>query len=484
MKNRHNVRLTICIMIFALMRIGYSEMDSSNKPSDLEGVGFVNAEFFESQTQPDESGEVHVSVDKSSSFILSGLSGGVFTAKRFDISKAGDIALALDEAFVWGRKAREEGIEGNKKLYVENGLPSFIIGFSSLQQGSVWRIHFVFSESPGEVYVFTIMPDEVQKLSELIKKAPCQQLQTKENDRKMQGFSLTLEAEDNTTESLLKAEAQCSLGQTFMISQNYKEADKWFRLAAEQDVVLAQLMLGNLCFSLSDYNNRGSLFDSGICVDDKEAIKWFRLAAKQDATGALERFWVAEAQYNLGRAYERGRGVSKSRWEAIKWYDRAAKNGDRQAKEWMEHLKGDVWNGIIIALCLVTILTLLTVAVCLYRTRPAVRGWTKKQWCRKELWAPQAIAGAMLIGALSPENSYSYYVLLRWIVCPCFAYTALRAFKNGKKNWVWILGVTAAIYNPLLPPDLKSELWRVVNLAGIGVGAWSILVFSRSRGAE
>jgi len=48
---------------------------------------------------------------------------------------------------------------------------------------------------------------------------------------------------------------------------------------------------------------------------------------------------------------------------------------------------------------------------------------------KKELWIPQAIAGAMLLWALYPENPYGYYVLLRWIVCPCFIYTGFQIFK-------------------------------------------------------
>lgn len=98
---------------------------------------------------------------------------------------------------------------------------------------------------------------------------------------------------------------------------------------------------------------------------------------------------------------------------------------------------------------------------------------------KKELWMPQAIAGVMLLWALYPENPYGYYVLLRWVVCPCFIYAALQAFKQGKKNMVWVLGVTAAIYNPLISLHLNRELWSVLNLAGIGVAGWSVFVLKR-----
>jgi hypothetical protein len=98
---------------------------------------------------------------------------------------------------------------------------------------------------------------------------------------------------------------------------------------------------------------------------------------------------------------------------------------------------------------------------------------------RKELWIPQAVAGVMLLWALYPGNPYGYYILLRWVVCPCFICAALQAFRQGKKNMIWVLGVTAAIYNPLISLHLTRELWSVLNLAGIGVGVWSVVVFKR-----
>lgn len=100
----------------------------------------------------------------------------------------------------------------------------------------------------------------------------------------------------------------------------------------------------------------------------------------------------------------------------------------------------------------------------------------KKVCVRKELWIPQTVAGTMLLWVLYPENPYGYYVLLRWIVCPCFIYAAWQALRRGKKSWVWILGVTAAIYNPVIPLHLSRELWNVLNLIGIAVGGWSVFV--------
>ncbi len=94
---------------------------------------------------------------------------------------------------------------------------------------------------------------------------------------------------------------------------------------------------------------------------------------------------------------------------------------------------------------------------------------------KKDLWISQAIAGAMLLWALYPDNPYGYYILLRWVVCPCFIYTGFQIFKRYKPKWGWVPWLAAVIYNPLLPLHLSRELWVVLNLAGILVGAWSIL---------
>jgi len=63
--------------------------------------------------------------------------------------------------------------------------------------------------------------------------------------------------------------------------------------------------------------NLGVMYDKGRGVpqDYKEAVKWYRLAAEQG---------VREAQYNLGNKYSKGQGVPQDYKEAVKWYRLAA----------------------------------------------------------------------------------------------------------------------------------------------------------------
>jgi len=90
-------------------------------------------------------------------------------------------------------------------------------------------------------------------------------------------------------------------------------------------------------------------------------------------------------------------------------------------------------------------------------------------------WIPQTVAAVMLLFALNPENPYGYYVLLRWVVCGVFAYLALQAFEKGIMNWIWVLGITAVVYNPIFKIHLGREVWSLVNLVTVGIAIGSIV---------
>jgi TPR repeat protein len=97
------------------------------------------------------------------------------------------------------------------------------------------------------------------------------------------------------------------------VEQDFKEAVKWCRKAADQGYVNAQTNLGTM------YDN-----GEGVLEDDKEAFKWFRKAADQGH---------ANAQYNLGVMYDVGKGVGKDFVTAYAWWNIAVANGEEDAKE-------------------------------------------------------------------------------------------------------------------------------------------------------
>ena len=96
------------------------------------------------------------------------------------------------------------------------------------------------------------------------------------------------------------------------VPQDYIEAEKWYRKAAEQGDASAQ-------------NNLGLMYHEGQGVpqDYIEAIKWYRKAAEQGH---------AHAQCNLGVGYYGGQGVARDYVEAVKWFLNAAEQGHTQAQ--------------------------------------------------------------------------------------------------------------------------------------------------------
>ena len=70
----------------------------------------------------------------------------------------------------------------------------------------------------------------------------------------------------------------------------------------------------------------------GVKQDFAEAAKWYRKAAEQGD---------AAAQYNLGIMYEEGTGVKQDFAEAAKWYRKAAEQGDTEAAAALKQLQDE-----------------------------------------------------------------------------------------------------------------------------------------------
>lgn len=98
----------------------------------------------------------------------------------------------------------------------------------------------------------------------------------------------------------------------------------------------------------------------------------------------------------------------------------------------------------------------------------------------RRIWIPQLIASLMLPWALNPANPYGYYVLLRWVCSGAFAYLAFQALAQEKQGWVWVLGITAAVYNPIFRVHLTREIWSLLNVVTIGIAVASVFVLKAS----
>ena len=102
------------------------------------------------------------------------------------------------------------------------------------------------------------------------------------------------------------------------VPEDYREAVKWWRKAAEQGYAEAQFNLGGMYAK-----------GEGVPEDYQEAVKWCRMAAEQG---------VARAQYNLGVMYQNGKGVLEDYVKAYAWMNLAGAQGDEKApkgKDWL-----------------------------------------------------------------------------------------------------------------------------------------------------
>lgn len=130
-------------------------------------------------------------------------------------------------------------------------------------------------------------------------------------------------------------ESQIELGRCYLtgigVEKNEVEAVKWFRKAADRGNDEGQVLLG-LCY----FNGLG------VETDETEAIKWFHRAAKQDGyfTDNAKQYLKAiedgdpEAQCRLARDYDYKYGFFfvENETEAVKWYRKAAEQGNADAQ--------------------------------------------------------------------------------------------------------------------------------------------------------
>ena len=90
------------------------------------------------------------------------------------------------------------------------------------------------------------------------------------------------------------------------------EAVRWFRLAAEAGLAVAQHYLGSMYVA-----------GRGAPQDDAQAAHWFRQAAEQG---------LAHSQGALGYMYMKGLGVPREDAEALRWLSLAARQGRIKAR--------------------------------------------------------------------------------------------------------------------------------------------------------
>lgn len=88
------------------------------------------------------------------------------------------------------------------------------------------------------------------------------------------------------------------------------------------------------------------------------------------------------------------------------------------------------------------------------------------------------IASVTLLLALS-RHPYSYYILLRWIVCGTAAYGTFESIELEKSGWAWVLGIIALLFNPIIPVHLSREIWAPIDVTTALIFVVSIFTIRR-----
>ncbi|MFC1580142.1 SEL1-like repeat protein [Thermodesulfobacteriota bacterium] len=100
-------------------------------------------------------------------------------------------------------------------------------------------------------------------------------------------------------------------GKALYEEKRYKDASKWFRKAVAQGHAEAQYQLGGMY-------TKGK----GVAKDDQKAFQLIQAAAAQGHPGA---------QRAVGWCYQEGQGVAQDYDQALKWYRKAADQGEKWA---------------------------------------------------------------------------------------------------------------------------------------------------------
>jgi uncharacterized protein len=116
------------------------------------------------------------------------------------------------------------------------------------------------------------------------------------------------------------ADVQVSVGEMYENDHFYAEALNWYRKAADQGQVEAEVNLGRLYES-----------GQGVPQDYAQAFLWWHKAAERENS---------DAEYDLGTLYENGQGVPRDIAQARSWYQKAADGGDDEAKKRLAELDG------------------------------------------------------------------------------------------------------------------------------------------------
>lgn len=84
------------------------------------------------------------------------------------------------------------------------------------------------------------------------------------------------------------------------------------------------------------------------------------------------------------------------------------------------------------------------------------------------------ISGILLVLGILNGWPYSYYILLRWIVCGAAIFNAIGFSKSKLTGWALLYGALAFLYNPLMPIYMSKSSWIGIDFVAATIFFLSI----------
>ena len=78
------------------------------------------------------------------------------------------------------------------------------------------------------------------------------------------------------------------------------------------------------------------------------------------------------------------------------------------------------------------------------------------------------LAIGLLVWALD-IHEYSYFTLLRIVVCLVGAYCAAVDSDCNREGWTLTLGGIAVLFNPIIPFRMSRDVWQLVDIIVAGI---------------
>ncbi len=89
--------------------------------------------------------------------------------------------------------------------------------------------------------------------------------------------------------------------------------------------------------------------------------------------------------------------------------------------------------------------------------------------------------GMLLLAVPSGVWPYGYYILLRWVVAGTALFVLWTAYELKKIAWLWIMGITALLFNPIAPIHLDKDTWVVLDFIVAGIFLASIFKIKNDK---